>query len=230
MKLYIKYLPVISALLFLSSCNKLTEGHNINPNTPSDAPYNLQLDGTEVASILVYEGNVARTTGIFSGSFTGTDRQYVSLQNYSTTASDYVDIWDNLYATVIAQAKIVKEKAQAVNDRTTVGIAQILEAQGFGFAADLWGDIPFSQAGDDVTYPTPKFDAQADVYSGVQALLDSAIDNLASGVGNGPGSKDFFGGGDPDIWIKAANTLKARFYLHTKGLCKCYYSCQCRYR
>lgn len=216
MKFYSKYLPLFFFILLLSACKKLTEGHNINPNTPSDAPYTLQLNGTEVASILVYEGNLARVTGIFSGSFTGADRQYISLQNYTTSAPDYDDAWDNLYATVITQAQTVKAKAQAVNDRLTVGIAQVLEAQGFGFAADLWGDVPFSQVGDPSAYPTPAFDAQADVYAGVQVLLDSALDNLASGVGNGPGTKDFFGGGDPDTWTKIANTLKARFFLHTK--------------
>ena len=216
MKFYSKYLSFLFLILLGSACKKLTEGHNTNPNTPSDAPYTLQLNGTEVASILVYEGNVARVTGIFSGSFTGTDRQYISLQNYTTSAPDYDDAWDNLYATVITQAQTVKAKAQAVNDRLTVGIAQVLEAQGFGFATDLWGDIPFSQVGDPTTYPTPVFDAQANVYAGVQALLDSALNNLASGVGNGPGSKDFFGGGDPDVWTKIANTLKARFFLHTK--------------
>lgn len=210
------YLLLGGIILIASSCKHVVENINIDPNRPTSAPYTLTLNGAEVASFLVYEGNLARVAGIFARSFTGADRQYVSLQNYNTSSVDYNDTWDNLYSTVIAQDKIVVSQAEAVNDKATVGIAQVLEAQGFGLATDLWGDVPFAQVGDPDKYPTPAFDAQADVYKGVQSLLDSAIDNLLSGVGNGPSSKDIFYGGDADKWLQVAYTLKARYYLHTK--------------
>lgn len=210
------YLTAGILIFLLNSCKHVVDNINIDPNNPTSAPYDLTLNGAEVASFLVYEGNLARTGGIFSRSFTGADRQYVSLNNYNTSSVDYNDTWDNLYSTVIAQDQIVVLEAEAVNDRATAGIAQVMLAQGFGLAADLWGDVPFSEVGNPEQFPTPKFDAQKDVYDGVQKLLDSAIDNLSSGVGNGPGSKDIFYGGDADKWLQAAYTLKARFYLHTK--------------
>lgn len=211
------YLFVLAAAIFtVSSCKKIAEGVNIDPNNPTDAPYPLVLNGAQVSSILVYEGNLARTAGMFAQSFTGVDRQYVSVYNYNTSAGDYNDVWDNLYSIVIAQALIVKQKAQEVNDRTTIGISEVMLAQAFGTAADLWGDVPFSEAGDPDRFPTPKFDPQLDVYAGVQKLLDSAIVNLSANVGAGPGSKDIFYNGSKSKWIAAANTLKARFYLHTK--------------
>lgn len=211
------YLVVAAALLLsTSSCKKIVEDINIDPNNPTAAPYTLVLNGAQVAGILVYEGNLARTAGMFSRTFTGVDRQYVSVYNYNTSAGDYNDTWDALYATVIAQAQIVKAEAAAVNDKTTVGIAEVMLAQGFGLAADLWGDVPFSEVGDPDNFPTPKFDAQADVYAGVQKLLDSAILNLTADVGNGPGSKDIYYSGNNAKWIEAAHTLKARYYLHTK--------------
>lgn len=212
-KLYIFFAAFV---LIFNSCKRVVEGINIDPNRPTAAPYELTLNGAEVASFLVYEGNLARVAGIFARSFTGTDRQYVSLNNYNTSSVDYNDTWDNLYSTVIAQQQLVRSQAEAVNDRTTAGIAQVMLAQGFGLAADLWGDVPFTQVGQPDTYPTPAFDAQTDVFKGVQSLLDSAVDNLASGVGNGPGSKDIFYAGDAAKWLQAAYTLKARFYLHTR--------------
>jgi len=210
------YILFLTALISLGSCKKLTDDLNIDPNRPTDAPADLLLNGTEVASIIAYEGNLARVGGIFSNSFTGADRQYTLLNSYVSTAPDYDDGWDNLYATVIAQAIIGERKSSTVNNRLMVGIFQVLQAQGFGFAADMWGDVPFSQVGDETNYPQPKFDAQADVYAGVQSILDKAIANLNSGVGVTPGAKDFYFQGSAAKWVQTAYTLKARFYLHTK--------------
>jgi hypothetical protein len=215
------FLYIILALAVLTGaattgCKKLTEGLNTNPNKPTSAPYQLVLNGAQVSAILVYEGNLARVAGIFSRSFTGVDRQYVDINRYNSTAGDYNDTWDNLYSIVIGQLKIVDEASTAVNDKSTVGISQVMLAQAFGLAADLWGDVPFSQAGDAARYPTPKFDTQADVYKGVQALLDSAIANLQAHVGNGPADKDIYFQGDRDKWIAVAYTLKARYFLHAK--------------
>lgn len=201
---------------FISSCKKVVDGINIDPNNPTSAPYSLVLNGAQVAGMLIYEGNLARTAGMFSRSFTGVDRQYVSINNYNTTAGDYNDTWDGLYSTVIGQEKIIDAEATAVNDRATVGIVQVMLAQAFGLAADLWGDVPFSEAGDPTAFPTPKFDAQADVYKGVQQLLDSAVGNLSSNVGKGPGPSDIYYGGDATKWLQVAHTLKARFFLHVK--------------
>ena len=48
----------------------------------------------------------------------------------------------------------------------------------------------------------------------MQTLLDQAITNI-NGAGPGPGGVDLFNGGAKTPWIQQANTIKARFYLHT---------------
>ncbi len=217
MKILSKYTILLTAVLLLGSCKKFTDDLDVSPNSPTDAPYDLTLNGAEVSSIMVYEGNIARTAGMFARSFTGVDRQYVDTYNYNTTSQDYNDAWNLLYSQVIVQLKIVEAKALAVNDRKTAGIAEVLLAQAFGFATDLWGDIPFTQAGDDVAFPTPAFDAQAQVYTGIQALLDKAITNFAANVGKGPAGKDIFFQGDAAKWTATAHTLKARYFLHVKN-------------
>lgn len=216
MKRSFKFLCTILILITLASCKKITDGLNINPNKPTDASIDLLLNGAEVACIVAYEGNNARLAGMFSRSFTGSDRQYVSINNYNTQAADYDEAWNLLYSQVIAPTFVIENKALAVNNKTMIGIAQVIRAQAFGLAADLWGDIPFSQVANPENFPQPKFDSQADVYAGVQSLLDNAITNLSANIGVSPGSKDIFFAGDNTKWIAAARTLRARFYLHTK--------------
>ena len=208
-------LSIIATLILVASCSKNLDEINTSPNSPTEAPSDLLLNGAQVSSIVFYEGEWARLSGMWSQSFTGMDRQYVSLNNYTTTAGDYDATWSTAYRGVIAPCKVIISKEAPLNNKIMVGIAQIMEAQAFGTLADLFGDVPFSQAGNPSQFPSPKYDKQADVYAGVQSLLDEAIANLSSGIGISPGSKDIFYGGDADKWIAAAHTLKARFYLHT---------------
>ena len=210
-------ISAVSLLLFSTSCKKVVEGVNVNPNSPTDAPSALLLNGAQVSSIVLYEGDFARLGGMWSQSFTGQDRQYISLNNYTTTSGDYDNTWSTAYRGVIAPCKLIIDKETVTNNKLVIGIAQVMEAQAFGTLTDLFGDIPFSEAGDPASFPAPKFDKQVDVYAGVQSLLDAAIVNLTSGVGVNPGAKDIFYGGSGSKWAKAAHTLKARFYLHAKN-------------
>lgn len=216
----ISYTLIIIMVLMQSACKKIVEDVNVSPNSPTDAPANLMLNGAQVSSIILHEGDFARLAGMWSQSFTGVDRQYLSLNSYVTTSGDYDNTWSVAYRGVIAPCQIIIEKSNAINNKLLTGIAQVMQAHTFGTLTSLFGDIPFTEAVDPEMHPAPKYDEQTTVYAGVQKLLDSAIVNLSSGVGVSPGTKDIFYGGDALKWKKAAYTLKARYYLHTKEYAK----------
>jgi hypothetical protein len=102
-------------------------------------------------------------------------------------------------------------ESQVGADRLYLGVAEVLEAMNIMFAADVWGDIPYSEAVGSNT--TPKFDGQLQVYASLLTLLDKAIADLGAG-GTGPGPADLVYGGSATKWAEAAHTLKARIYLH----------------
>lgn len=206
-----KLIPFIIASILLSTgCKKLVEDRNEEPNNFTDADATLMAPGMVLGDILVHEGELARTAGIWSGHFTGGDRQYIALNTYSTTSGDYDNIWGTLYAETVKQSKVIQEKAIEVNNKQLLGFAQLIEAHAIGTAAALWGDVPFSEAAN-VEFSEPSYDDQLAVYAGVQDLLDDAITNLA-GVGSIPGSiSNITSAGS---WTEVANSLKARYYLH----------------
>src|SRR5437867_4135900 len=103
----------------------------------------------------------------------------------------------------------------SVGGQQYLGIVQVWEALDMSVAADIWGDVPYREAAGSAA--TPVLDPQAQVYSDLQALLSQAITNLG-GAGPGPGSLDLVYGGNAAKWIAAANTLKARLYMHTAEL------------
>jgi len=90
----------------------------------------------------------------------------------------------------------------------------VMEAMAIGTAADLWGDVPYTEIAKYPRIATPKFDSQASVYAAAQVLLDSAIANIT--LGGNVADEDFFYGGSDVLWKAAAHTVKARLYLHTR--------------
>lgn len=211
---------VASAMMLATGCNDLTEGYSTDPVNITDESViatDAFLTGAQVGLIGAYEGDQNRLTGMWSGYFSGEDRQYIGLGNYGVSGRDFNGEWAAIYASVLKNTQIVKSRSNAASNYRALGIAQVMEAMAYGLAADLWGDVPFSEA---VKYPAitePKFDPQASVYASVQVLLDSAIANLARPVPAAyQASPDIFFEGDDVAWTKVANTLKARYYLHAR--------------
>ena len=194
----------------------IPEDINLNPNSPSEAPEDLVLTGSMVGTILFHEGATARRSGIWSGYFRGTDRQHEGFDNYLVEASDFSAIWNDMFINSLRNAIISEEKA-IQNDRSGIitGISKVIQAYGLGVAASLYGDIPFDQAGR-IEFITPEFEDQIEVYNKVQVLLSEAILELSLDVNKPINGSDIFFNGDANKWIKVANSLKARFYMHTK--------------
>lgn len=207
----IKYSFICFLLVGVFSCKSVVEDLNEDPNNPQDAPPELMNTAMQLGNVLAHEGELARLVGMWSGYFTGSDRQYIGLNTYNVTAADFDSPWATVYSDVLAQSRIIQSKADELRDLELKGIAQIIEAHVIGTATALWGDIPYTQAADVETYPEPAYDAQADVYADLQALLDEAIANVGSSS-NTRSDATTLGGG---TWAQVANTLKARYYLHT---------------
>ncbi len=209
MKIKLLSIFLMTTVMFNLGCKKYVEGINDNPNNPADAPGELMITGAEVANVLVQGGEMARLACMWSGQFTGADRQYIALNTYSATAGDFDSPWGNTYANVVAQCQIIQDKADESNDPALKGVAQILEANAMGTLTSLWGDVPYSEANNKEQYPNPKYDSQAEVYENIQTLLDDAITNV-EGAGGAYANATYV-----NSWSEIANTLKARYYLHT---------------
>ncbi len=203
------------AILFFGCESFIDEVPEKDPTRPVDATTDLILTGLVPNYIGAIEGDLTRVAGIWSGHFSGEDRQYSGYQNYQHTAGDFDATWATMYWGVVKQALIIEEKASAVNDKLQLGVAQVIRAHVLGTAAAAWGDIPFDEAGNLEQFPNPTYESQTAVYGKVQSLLTTAIGNLESGIGAIEG--DPFFDGDEDKWIKVAHSLKAKFFLHTEN-------------
>ncbi|MBO0952535.1 SusD/RagB family nutrient-binding outer membrane lipoprotein [Fibrella forsythiae] len=221
MKKLVSYKVCIAllAVLLLSGCRRLFDEPTIqsNPNAVTDVDVSTLLAGTLLGVAFLHEDTDVRIASMWAGELNGLSRAHQGFAQYIVSSQSFA--WSPLYP-VAGQARLIQIKADAVGDRWTKGVGQVLEALVIAKATDLYGDIPYSQAFDDVTYPTPVFDKQADVYAALHTTLDNAIQNLTAPSGLAFTAQDFIYKGDVAKWRAAANTLKARLYLHTGDYAK----------
>ena len=207
-------LSAITVAGVAAGCSSYFDGPGIseNPNSPSKSTADQQFTGFQAFAFANLTGDVNRLISMWTQQMAGTGRQWAGYDKYVVTENDFTF---GAYYTGggLVDIRGVEEKAK--DDKLYLGVAQTWEALTMDLVADVWGDIPYSEAAKDVLLP--KLDKQVDVHNALLALLDQAITNLNAG-GAGPGGVDLVYGGDKAKWIAAAHTLKARLYMHLAEL------------
>lgn len=204
------------ALLGAAGCTDFLNSPKavLDPNQPSTATRNQLLPGVEAQVMDQQEGGVAMTVCEWMQQCAGVAGRFVEeYYHYNVTGSSFDGNFNSVYTRGgLVSLRTIQASATADGDNLYRGIAEVLEALQVGWAADIWGDIPYSEAVGSTT--TPKFDGQLAVYDALQTLLDKAITDMA-GAGGGPGAFDIFYNGNKAKWTQLAYTMKARLYLHT---------------
>ncbi|EHQ25603.1 SusD/RagB family nutrient-binding outer membrane lipoprotein [Mucilaginibacter paludis] len=113
----------------------------------------------------------------------------------------------------------VQAKAQlgATNNKY-LALAKFFRAYAFIWLTQRVGDIPMSQTGDPIAYPTPTFDSQHDVYKNCLQLLDDANTSLNSIITPATQGTVFNAAGDifglTNLqWQKLINTYRLRVLI-----------------
>jgi hypothetical protein len=83
-------------------------------------------------------------------------------------------------------------------------VAKIMQQYIFWTITDRWGDVPYSEALKALEIPSPKYDAQEDIYKGMISTLKAAV----AAFDNSPITGDIIYGGDVAAWKRAANSMR----------------------
>ena len=189
---------------------------NIDPDAAADAPPEALMPVIQARMAWYTFGDGARYPGIFTQHYQGIANQHLSFADYDFFPDDCVNIWRSIYNGAFRDMGFMNEKIAedpaAFSEFT--GVGKILEAYWLGTATDLFGDIPYSEAGAGNDNLTPKYDSQESIYAAIFTLLDGGIAALANAGERSVAGSDYIFGGDRDKWIKLAHMLKARYSLH----------------
>lgn len=223
-----KKIKIIASLLISSfmlfSCDSGFEEVNTNPNDPTNIPSDLLL-----TSVVRSMGNTLYTVqyGTDMGSCWGQHMakvQYNSEARYFPRSGNINAIWSGIYAGfdnsgtdgIIKNAKTMYALADKEGNNNVKAVSLITQAYGFLLATDLYGNVPFDEAGKgDEGNLTPKYNSQKEVYEGVFKMLDDAMALFGSGEINA--TNDILYGGDVNKWAKFAASLKFRAVMRSSS-------------
>lgn len=216
----------LGLVLSTAACSDFLSGPGLteNPNQATVVTARQQLIAFQAGTFTRLEGQLARSAGIYTQQLIGSNNQQLQwATQYGQSESDIPGTMSGFYTgTGLFGLRNIQAAANAAGDKFLEGIAKIWEGYTIGTAASVWGDLPYSQALNPAVLP--KLDSQQSIYAEVQKRLDEGIALLqtAPTAGNcDPNEGDLIYCATATTrtnqvgrWIRAANTLKARFYLH----------------
>ena len=215
----IKYLAFAMLMsLGLTSCGDFGDT-NIDPEhmNPTNVPYVMLFSNAQHPA-LGSDWDLWRTGCIYSAQWT---QQLVSISEWSAYgrynwSNDYSSaFWDTFSGDRGAMRDVTTCYDLWKNDATMQldwNIARVMRVYAFAKMSDLYGDIPYTQAGRPAQYPNPVYDTQESIYKSMLAELDSAQANLSSGTAT-MGVQDLYYAGNAASWKKFANSLMLRLAM-----------------
>jgi hypothetical protein len=219
-KLNIQYKPLmLAALVFLTFGCKKTLDINEDPNNPGieKASPEVLFPAGVMSTAGRVGGDLAILGGIWSQYWTQSfaSNQYKTIDTYNLTRFDQNGSYDELFAGALANYNLAIQKAQASGAWKYNLMTTVMKAYTYQVLVDLYDQVPYKEAFLGSANLQPKFDDGYSVYVGLLAEIDAALaKDYAGGSFTAAEEKsDFIFGGDMDLWVQFANTLKLKMYL-----------------
>ena len=230
-----KILYVTGAFIFLSSCTKDFLDINVDPNNPSTIEPSkilptVQRTFGDALSMDENNGGLSGALAVYTHQMS--TREEADQYGITGTDANVATPWAKLFSTspqpgttapvygVLQNLEDIIKNSTADGNMQYSGIAKILKAYTFSVLVDVFGDIPFSEANKlKEGIPYPKFDDDASIYPALFTLIDEGIADINNTTAPNivtPADDDLIYGGDMDLWIKAANTIKLKLYTQVR--------------
>lgn len=210
-----KIIYTLIALTFLmSACDKGFDELNVNPTKPSQVDVKTKLP---TAQLYVSGGRYEnwRANLIYCSTM---------MQHFSSLATYWSGdkyLWNKGYASSLidrsigSSVKTLEDMLIQIEDEKKPAemkaITRIMRVFVFHRLTDLYGDIPYSEAGKAVIggVLTPKYDAQSDIYADMLKELEESVADLGTGT-SAFGDADLMFKGDLGKWKRFANSMMMR--------------------
>jgi len=214
---------IIFLLIFIipgliSSCDSYLD-INGDPNSPSeeDVTSSMIFPGAEMNIATGYGDYMRIVGGYFSQQYAqqfGTSN-YLDYSEFNMSATRSSSTYSQLNTHGLLSLNTIKEKSTENEEWGTYLAATTLRVFVIQSLVDAYGEIPYTEALD-VTNLSPKYDEGEDVYAGIIAELDSALDKVS---GSEIVCTNFlFGSTSVDNWVKFANALKLKLLMRESNV------------
>ena len=215
------FLSIVILGSMIASCSEDTMDRiNYNASNPLDVAAKFILTDAIVSTAFSSVGGDMNTyLSIYIEHETGVHNQFIRAEYRNgepSSSSTFNNVWGSMYTTLKDAKMVIKKCSEGESEGenyVTRGAAQLLTAYNLAILTDMYGDVPWKEAGDYTISMNPSIDKQEVIYQDILALVDEAITNLQKDDLSGMGTQDFLYGGDSKMWLKAAYGLKARYTM-----------------
>jgi len=212
-------LLLLSAGFLLGSCKKYLDV-NTSPNNPATVPSTVLLPTTTIGIAFANSNDLDRASSAVMQHIAGVANQTQGYDVYNFSGA-FDNQWNGeIYGGCVGNCMALINLDSATSPAYS-GIAKLEMAYALSLATDIWGDVPYSQAGlsDKLLYP--RFDKVQDIYQGNTSLgITSLFDLVNSGMADldktsffKPKADDIVYGGDLTKWKRMGNTLLLKFAI-----------------
>jgi flagellin-like hook-associated protein FlgL len=192
---------------------------NDTPNNPLSVPPTTLLPTTTISIAFANANDLDRATSALVQHIAGVANQTQAYDVYLLDGA-FDNQWNfEIYNGAVNNLQILIDQYSATSPAYS-GIAKLEMAYAYSLATDLWGDVPYSQAGQGLKFESPVFDKVQDIYQGsasVKSLFDLVKDGMADLDKPStlkPGAKDdIVYKGDLTLWKRMGNTLLLKFAI-----------------
>jgi len=204
---------LVLSVLLVASCADITDV-NENPNgvDPNTVDPNFIL-----STVMTNAGKDVARKGY--GDPLAAYVQHTQKDSWSSNDYDWDGSGWTTYYGVLRDAQLAYDRSVDLGWEFHQGVAMVMKAYMFGLLTDFYGDVPYTEAlkgaeGGDNLFP--KYDSQESVYKSIIAELEAASVMLSKDKtayeGINP-TQDIYFNGDPDKWMRFANSLTLRYYM-----------------
>lgn len=217
-----KYINLaLLASLFLASCEKALD-INKNPNSATYSTPQLVLPAaiasTTSALVSLHDyGSWAVGYHANAGGYGGWGDTFT----YNYTSNSNTGLFTSPYLNLKNYEYIINSTANDPDKVLFNAVAKILKVFSLQPVVDLYGNVPYTEAGKGADFTTPKYDNAEEIYKDFVAQLDGAIAQLKPNVSNTAitalGNSDPIFKGNVTKWIQLANNIKLRILIRAQN-------------
>jgi hypothetical protein len=216
-----KYILVFTtAAVAFAGCSKKYLDLNENPNVPSVVSAGSLLASAEVSTARIIVDPSAAYFNVWMDQWAFSPNYAVNqdLRDYRFVNTFQQGLFSDFYSNGFDYQKMI-DFAIDQNNPALEGIGRTMKSMLMQYAVDVYNNVPYSEAFKGATNQTPVYDDAKSVYEAIYNDLNLAITkfNAAQATQFPSATQDIMFGGDKDLWIKLANTIKLRILLRQSG-------------
>lgn len=213
------FIATIAMGLATTSCDSYLD-INESPNSPkeSDMTSSIMMPTAEANLLATYGDYMRITGGYFAQYYSQTfgTSNYLDYSQFTMSATRSSGAYTQLTSRTLKSLDYVLRFSKADQEWGTYLAATTLKAFTYQVLVDAYGELPYTEAMQDLNNMSPKYDDGADIYAAMIDSLDIALSKVRPV--NKVCTNILFADEDATNWIRFANAVKLKMLMRESGV------------